>query len=120
MLAGRLMTTERCTRTWRGSSQPTTAATTSRTTRLRSIFFIMSVARGFLRGIALRQFSGCALNVIRQSHFVDQAELLFDEVDVFFFAFLDLRQQFAGDEILDGFAVADGGAVHGVRLHLPA
>ena len=48
------------------------------------------------------------------------SKLLFDEVDVLFFALLDVHQQIASHEILDRLAVRDGGGVHGMRFHLPA
>src|ERR1700676_2387064 len=45
-------------------------------------------------GCALAQFSGGALYVVLQPHPVHEAQLLLDEIDVFFFAFLDGHQEF--------------------------
>ena len=57
------------------------------------------------------------MQIVLQTHFIDEPELLFDEVDVLFFAFLNVHQQIARHVILDGFAVCDGRGVHRMRLH---
>ena len=69
-------------------------------------------------GRAPAQFAGGALDVVLQTHLVDQAELLLDEIDVLFLALLDVHQKFAGDVVLHGLAMGDGPDVHRVGLHL--
>ena len=43
-------------------------------------------------GSALAHIARSRLNVVLQTHFLDEPELLFDEVDVIFFALLNLHQ----------------------------
>src|SRR6202042_3260202 len=110
-LAGRLIVTERFTCTWRGKIKPTTARTTNKAMRPMNIFFIMAGAPSNfcgLSGAAFFQFAGRALHVVRQSHFLDQSKLLFNEVDVLFFALLYVHQQITSHEVLDGLAVRNG------------
>src|ERR1700722_14970809 len=116
------MVTERFTTTWRGNISPTTASNTTTAMSPTSIFLIMSCPPHTRNSTAaaLLQLSGCTLHIVRQSHRLDQSELFFDEVDVFFFALLNVNQQIAGHIILDAFAVGDCGFVHGVRFHLAA
>src|SRR5208337_1597363 len=66
---------------------------------------------------ALLKLAGGRLNIVMQGHLVDEAELLLDEVDVFFLALLNVHQQLAGHVVLDGFAMRDRGGVQRMRRH---
>src|ERR1700677_28045 len=68
-------------------------------------------------GAAFRQLARGGLDVVLQSHLVDEPQLLLDEVDMFFLAFLDVHQQLASDEVSDRFAVRDGVVVERMRGH---
>src|ERR1700733_4391144 len=72
---------------------------------------------GVSGGAAFRQLAGGGLDVVLQSHLVDESQLLLDEVDMFFLAFLDVHQQLASDEVSDRFAVCDGVVVERMRGH---
>src|SRR5271168_2995438 len=104
------MVTERCTTTWRGNIRPMTAINTTPTMSTVRNFLSMFISPAFfLTAAVFFQLSGSTLDIVRQAHLVDQAELLFDEVDVFFFALLDMHQQIARHVVLDAFAVRNGG-----------
>src|ERR1700723_2319486 len=72
---------------------------------------------GVSGGAAFRQLAGGGLDVVLQSHLVDESQLLLDEVDMFFLAFLDVHQQLPSDQISDRFAVCDGVVVERMRGH---
>src|SRR6202044_2181989 len=69
--------------------------------------------------IAVFDFAGGALYVVRQTHLVDEPELLLDEIDVLFLALLNVHEELASDEVLDRLAVRDRGLVERMRRHFP-